>query len=124
MLKPIPMNMKKNTKSAEIHPDTHFRMLSNLANDPYLTQRALAKKVGVSLGAANYCLKELIKVGHLKINNFQNSHNKLGYFYIVTPKGIQQKTLLTADFLKRKLKEYQDLKIEIDTVQKDFRGEL
>ena len=117
-------NMKKNTKSVEIHPDTHFRMLSNLSNDPYLTQRALAKKVGVSLGAVNYCLKELIKVGHLKINNFQNSHRKLGYFYIVTPKGIQQKTLLTADFLKRKLKEYQDLKIEIDTVQKDFRGGL
>ena len=120
----MPRNIKKKTKSAEIHPDTHFRMLSNLANDPYLTQRALAKKVGVSLGAVNYCLKELIKVGHLKINNFQNSPNKLGYFYIVTPNGIQQKSLLTADFLKRKLKEYQDLKIEIDTIRKDFRGEL
>jgi len=120
----MPRNIKKNTKSTEIHPDTHFRLLSNLASDPYLTQRALAKKVGISLGAINYCLKELIKVGHLKINNFQNSHNKLGYFYIVTPKGIQQKSLLTADFLRRKLKEYQDLKIEINTIRKDFRGEL
>jgi len=116
--------MKKNTKSAEIHPDTHFRMLSNLANDPYLTQRALAKKVGVSLGAVNYCLKELIKVGHLKINNFQNSHNKLTYFYIVTPKGIQQKTLLTADFLKRKLKEFHDLKSEIESIQSEFNRKL
>ena len=118
----MPRNIKKNTKSAVIHPDTHFRMLSNLANDPYLTQRALAIKVGVSLGAVNYCLKELIKVGHLKINNFQNSHSKLGYFYIVTPKGIQQKSLLATDFLKRKLKEYQDLRIEINTIRKDFRG--
>ncbi len=120
----MPCNIKKNTKGSEIHPDIHFRMLSNLANDPYLTQRALAKKIGVSLGAVNYCLQELIKVGHLKINNFQNSSNKLGYFYIVTPKGLHQKTLLTGDFLKRKLKEYQDLKIEIEAIQKDFRGEL
>ena len=69
-------------KLKKIHPDIHFRLLDALEDDPHLTQRILAKKVGVSLGGINYCLKALIEIGHIKVNNFENNPNKLNYFYL------------------------------------------
>jgi len=92
-------------------------VLNLVTENPYITQRELAKKLGISLGAVNYCIKELIKVGHIKISNFQNSPNKLNYFYLITPKGVKEKALLTAGFLKRKLLEFRELKREIKLVQ-------
>lgn len=108
-------------KDIEINPDTHFRILHTLSDEPYITQRDLAKKLGISLGSVNYCLRGLIKVGHIKVNNFKNNPNKLGYFYLITPEGIKGKALLTNDFLKRKLSEYHALKAEIESIQSNLK---
>ena len=78
-----------------------------------MSQRELAEALGVSLGAANYCLKALVDKGWIKLENFQKNPNKLGYLYLLTPTGIAAKTTLTARFLQRKLTEYERLKAEI-----------
>ncbi len=100
-----------------IDPDIHFRVLHTLEENPHITQRELAKKLGVSLGGVNYCLKALIEVGHIKMSNFQKNPNKSSYFYLLTPKGFSKKTSLAADFLKRKMVEYEALKIELDLIR-------
>jgi EPS-associated MarR family transcriptional regulator len=100
-----------------IDPDVHFRVLHLLEEEPELTQRELAKKLGISLGGVNYCLKSLIDVGHIKAGNFNKNLNKSVYLYLLTPKGIAEKASLTAGFLKRKMAEYQALKQEIDAIQ-------
>ena len=82
-----------------------------------MSQRQLADNLGVSLGAANYCLKALVEKGWVKLENFQKNPNKLGYLYLLTPIGITAKTQLTASFLKRKLMEYEDLKSEIEELK-------
>ena len=84
-----------------------------LETDPEMTQRELAEALGVSLGAANYCLKALVEKGWVKLENFQNNPNKLGYLYLLTPMGMAAKTTLTARFLRQKLAEYETLKAEI-----------
>ena len=104
-------------KNKNIDPDIHFRVLHNLEDNPSLSQRDLAKILGISLGAVNYCLKALIEVGHIKAQNFKKNPNKFEYLYILTPSGIRKKTLLTGDFLKRKMKEYEDLKNEIEAIK-------
>ncbi len=106
----------------KIHPDIHFRLLNALEENPYMTQRDLAKKIGVSLGGVNYCLKALIQIGHIKMNNFEKNPNKLNYLYLLTPSGIKEKTILTKDFLKRKMDEYQNLKKEIELIQSKIKG--
>ena len=108
-------------KLKKIHPDIHFRLLNALEENPYMTQRDLAKKIGVSLGGVNYCLKALIVIGHIKMNNFENNPNKLNYLYLLTPSGIKEKTILTKDFLKRKMDEYQNLKKEIELIQSKIK---
>ena len=82
-----------------------------------MSQRQLADNLGVSLGAANYCMKALVEKGWVKLENFQKNPNKLGYLYLLTPMGITAKTQLTASFLKRKLTEYENLKAEIEELQ-------
>jgi EPS-associated MarR family transcriptional regulator len=101
----------------KIDPDLHFRLLHFLEEEPELTQRELAQKLGISLGGANYCLKALIDIGHIKAGNFSKSPNKSIYLYLLTPKGISEKTKLTAGFLKRKIVEYHALKKEIDSLK-------
>ena len=78
-----------------------------------ISQRELAKDLGFSLGKLNYCLKALKEKGLIKIKNFTTNQNKINYIYILTPKGITKKTQLTINFMKRKLKEYDELKSEI-----------
>ncbi len=107
--------MTKALKS--IDPDVHFRVLHMLEEEPELTQRELAQKLGISLGGVNYCLKSLIQIGHIKAGNFSKNPNKSVYLYLLTPKGISEKANLTAGFLKRKMVEYYALKKEIDTIQ-------
>ena len=96
-----------------------FEILRKIQNKPEYSQRELAKDLGFSLGKLNYCLKELQKKGLVKIKNFNNNPKKLNYLYILTPKGISAKTKLTIDFMKRKMKEYEELKKEITNIQKD-----
>jgi EPS-associated MarR family transcriptional regulator len=115
------LSMAKELKS--IDPDVHFRVLHLLEEEPALTQRELAKKLGISLGGVNYCLKALIEIGHIKAGNFSKNPNKSIYLYLLTPQGIAEKAKLTAGFLKRKMLEYHALKKEIESVQsKIIRG--
>ena len=99
--------MKKNNED-------QFAVLRKIKNKPESTQRELAKDLGFSLGKLNYCLKALKNKGLIKINNFSKNPNKINYIYVLTPKGSAEKTKLTINFMKRKMKEYEELKSEID----------
>ena len=92
----------------------HFNVLRKIQNKPESTQRELAEDLGFSLGKINYCLNALKFKGLVKISNFKKNPNKVGYMYILTPKGIAEKTKLTISFMKSKMKEYEELKKEID----------
>ncbi len=100
-----------------IDPDVHFRLLHLLQEEPDLTQRELAERLGISLGGVNYCLKSLINIGHIKARSFSKNPNKSSYLYLLTPKGIAEKACLTKGFLKRKMVEYRALKQEIEAIQ-------
>ena len=100
--------------------ERQLKALCLLENNPEMTQRELASSLGISLGAANFCLKALVDKGWVKIDNFKKNPSKLGYLYLVTPKGIAAKTKLTMQFLKRKLIEYDELKTEIETPEKEL----
>ena len=91
----------------------HFNLLRKIDNIDKLTQRQLATKLGFSLGKLNYCLKALKKKGLVKISNFKKNPNKLIYIYILTPRGISYRTRLTINFMKLKMKEYDELKTEL-----------
>ena len=85
-----------------------------------MTQRELAKELGVSVGAVNFCLKALVEKGWVKLENFNKNPNKIGYLYLLTPSGISARTKLTASFLKRKLDEYESLKGEIEILKSEI----
>ena len=91
----------------------HFDILRKIQQNPESTQRELAEELGFSLGKLNYCLKALQTKGLIKIENFKKNPNKLNYFYVLTPKGISEKTKLTLNYMKRKMKEYDELKKEL-----------
>ncbi len=91
----------------------HFNVLRKINSKPKSTQRELAEVLGFSLGKLNYCLKALKNKGLIKIKNFEKNPNKLNYIYVLTPRGISEKTKLTMNFMKRKMKEYDELKKEI-----------
>ena len=97
--------------------ERHLKALRLLEQNPEMTQRELAEALGVSVGAANYCLKALVKKGWVKLENFQKNPNKLGYLYLLTPMGIAAKAQLTGSFLRRKMAEYDALRAEIDQLQ-------
>ena len=92
----------------------HFDVLRKIQNRPNSTQRELASELGFSLGKLNYCLKALQKKGLVKIQNFKKNPNKINYFYVLTPAGLAEKTKLTINFMKRKMKEYDELKKELE----------
>ena len=94
------------------NPD-HFNVLRKIQNKPNSTQRELAEELGFSLGKLNYCLKALKAKGLVKISNFKKNPNKINYVYVLTPKGFAEKTKLTISFMKRKMKEYDELKKEL-----------
>ena len=91
----------------------HYDLLRKIKERPASTQRELASEMGFSLGKLNYCLKSLKKKGHIKLKNFQNNKNKINYAYILTPRGLAIKTKLTVNFMKRKMKEYDELAKEL-----------
>jgi|TARA_B100000929_G_C15357493_1_gene369827 EPS-associated MarR family transcriptional regulator len=92
----------------------HFEVLRKIQKKPEASQRKLAQELGFSLGKLNYCLKALQKKGYVKLQNFQKQSNKINYLqYVITPKGIAERTKLTINFMKRKMKEYGELKKEL-----------
>ena len=88
----------------------HFNVLRKIQQNPGSSQRELAEDLGFSLGKLNYCLKALKVKGLVKIKNFEKNPNKINYIYVLTPKGVAEKTKLTLNFMKRKMKEYDELK--------------
>ena len=99
--------------------ETHFKVMRLLEANPDLTQRELAKELGLSVGSINYCLKALMDKGLVKMKNFATSKNKFGYVYVLTPSGISEKAVMTHQFLRRKIDEYESLKSEIEMLQSE-----
>jgi len=98
-------------------PDIRLDLLRRLESNPEFTQRELSREMGVSLGKVNYCMKKLTEKGLIKLTNFTHNPNKMGYVYLLTPSGIEEKSRLTFSFLKRKIVEYEILKKEIIALQ-------
>ena len=92
----------------------HFNILRSIQKKPDASQRQLAEGLGFSLGKLNYCLKALRNKGLIKIENFKKNPKKINYIYVLTPKGISEKTKLTFNFMKKKMQEYDELKKEIE----------
>jgi len=99
--------------------EIRYRILKKIAEDPDVSQRELAEQMGVSLGKINYCMQALKDRGLVKARNFKNNPDKRRYLYMLTPKGVEEKTKVTARFLKRKLNEYELLKKEIAELRKE-----
>ena len=98
-----------------------YQVIKLIEQDPEISQRELSKELGVSLGKVNYCLRALIDKGWLKAKNFKNSQHKMAYRYLLTPKGMQEKTALTMSFLKRKLVEHEALQQEIESLRREVQ---
>ena len=107
------------SRQAQLQEDTNFRVMRLLQDNPDLTQRELAEKLGVSVGGLNYCLKALMEKGLVKMQNFSQSKNKFGYVYIITPTGMAEKAAITHRFLQRKMAEYEALKAEIEALKSE-----
>ena len=99
--------------------DIRLDLLRKLQSNPKHTQRELSQEMGISLGKVNYCMQKLTAKGWVKLTNFSRSSNKLGYMYLLTPKGIEQKAKLTTLFLKTRLEEFEILKDEISQLKLD-----
>mgnify|MGYP006441732821 CR=1 FL=1 len=100
--------------------DIRLDLLRKLEENPNYTQRELSKEMGVSLGKVNYCMKKLVKKGLVKLSNFSQNSDKVSYIYLLTPKGFENKSKLTIEFLKIKVKEYEILQEEIDLLKHDI----
>ena len=107
------------SRQAQIQENTHFLIMRILQENPDLTQRELAEKLGMSVGGLNYCLNALIDKGLVKMQNFSYSKNKFKYVYLLTPMGIAEKVALTTRFLSRKMEEYEALKLEIAALKSE-----
>ncbi len=99
--------------------DISYQLIRLIEQNPEISQRQLARELGISLGKANYCVRALIEKGLVKAGNFRNSNNKLAYSYLLTPKGLEEKASITTRFLKRKQREYEQLKQEIADLQRE-----
>jgi len=99
--------------------ETHYLVLQLLDANPAMSQREVARELGVSLGKVNYCVRALVGKGWVKVGNFKNSNNKAAYMYLLTPRGIEQKSKLTIEFLQRKVREYEALRMEIRRMRRE-----
>lgn len=102
--------------------ELEYKVLKWLEKNPNMTQRQLAKQLGVSLGKTHYLINSLIQVGWVKLANFKRSDKKMGYMYLLTPTGINEKTKITKLFLARKENEYQQLKREIEQLKSEVQS--
>ena len=108
------------SRRSQLQEDTYFRVLRMLQDNPDMTQREIAEKLGISTSGLNYCLKALIDKGWVKVQNFSQSKNKFGYIYVLTPQGIAEKAMLAGRFLKRKMTEYAQLQAEIEVLKAEM----
>lgn len=111
--------MRSTNEQSMLNDEYRYKLLKRLEHEPEVSQRELAKDLGISLGKVNYCMQALIERGLIKANNFRKSGNRSAYAYYLTPKGIEEKARVTIAFLKYKLAEYEALKREIDNLQRE-----
>lgn len=102
-----------------INDEIRYKLLKILRQDPNISQRTLANRLGISLGRANFCIQALIERGLVKVNNFRNNENKQVYAYLLTPRGIEEKARITVRFLRSKLQEYEQLENEIEELRNE-----
>ncbi len=107
-------------KLAGFQEEIQFEVLRRLHQTPQVTQRALANDLGVGLGTINFCFQALVEKGLVKMQNFSQSKNKLRYAYLLTPAGVAEKSKLTAEFLRRKVAEYETLQAEIEALKSEL----
>ena len=100
--------------------EIRYRLLKILETEGSLTQRDMAGRMGVSLGKVNYCMNELVKKGFVKVNRFKDAQNKAKYAYLLTPGGMEEKARVTVRFLRAKMKEYEQIKKEIETLSREI----
>ncbi|MFZ4537535.1 MarR family EPS-associated transcriptional regulator [Propionivibrio sp.] len=99
--------------------DLRYKLLKLLAEEPQISQRDLAGRLAISVGKTNYCLSALVDIGLVKINNFRKADNKIAYAYLLTPRGIEEKSKVTVSFLQRKIREYGELQEEIEMLRQE-----
>lgn len=102
--------------------EVHYKLMCMLEANPEMSQRDIARELGISLGKVNYCLRALVQKGWIKVSNFTNSQNKAAYMYLLTPRGIEEKASLTLRFLQTKTKEYEALRREIQQMRREVKG--
>jgi EPS-associated MarR family transcriptional regulator len=105
-----------------ISDEMRYEIIRLLEANPEMSQRDVARELGVSLGKTNYCLKALIDKGWIKVSNFKNSQNRTAYLYLLTPRGIEEKANLALRFLQRKIREVESLREEIEQLRKETEG--
>ena len=110
------------SRRSDVQEDLHLRTLRILDEQPDISQRDLARRVGISVGAAHYCLSALAEKGLIKLANFHASNNKRGYVYLLTPDGIAAKASMTVKFLQRKMREYDELRAEIEALSAEVES--
>ena len=103
--------------------EIRYRLLKILAREPQLGQREMAKRMGISLGKVNFCVSELAAKGWIKITRLKSARKKIPYIYMLTPKGLEEKRKLTVRFLKRKLSEYEEIKMQISEIYQEVKHE-
>lgn len=108
-------------KTINLESEEVLKLLREIKNAPEITQRELSASLGVSLGKINFLINALIQKGYVKAKNFRNSHNKVAYVYLLTPRGLEEKARITYHFLMRKTAEYDSLKREIEKLRKEVR---
>lgn len=101
--------------------ETRYELIHLLEANPKMSQRDMARELGISLGKTNYCLRALIRKGWIKAANFKNSQNRTAYMYLLTPHGIEEKAKLTLRFLQTKVREYEALRVEIEHLQREAK---
>lgn len=102
--------------------EVRYNLLKLLEESPTMSQRDVARHLGISLGKVNYCLKSLVGKGWIKATNFKNSRNKAAYAYYLTPRGIEEKTRVTTRFLQLKMREYEELRADIERIRAEVSG--
>jgi MarR family transcriptional regulator, temperature-dependent positive regulator of motility len=108
---------KSHPRERALADEVRYELLRLIADNPQLSQRDVARHLGVSLGKANYCLKSIMHKGWVKATNFRNSRNKVAYMYLMTPRGIKEKAGVTLRFLQKRMQEYEALRVEIARIR-------
>jgi len=103
--------------------EIRYRLLKILAKEPQLGQREMAKRMGISLGKVNFCVSELAAKGWIKVTRLKSARKKIPYIYMLTPKGLEEKGKLTVRFLKRKVSEYEEIKVQISEIYQEVKHE-